>query len=285
MHGCDQYLRLFIILGVVGTGLVLGGQSTVACPVPILERLTAYQWRGGDRLETVAQAHGLRPVTLLGLNPVLRQGTVSVGTTIVIPPMDGVLIQRSRQESLPDIAQRYGIRPDVLFEVNGCQANSPTLFIPGVRWSEQGAVRQNQPIAELVTTPLQRYPLGAIAPTIPDRPDGQTSAMPTGVRFQISTPASIYAVAAGTVAFVGDRPGYGSLIVINHAQGWQTRYSSVQNIRVRVGQSVQAGTSLGQTGEQGLYFELRQNSPQGWVARDPLPYLSLLGAPPSQGRP
>lgn len=274
----------------VGAGLVLRGQRTVACPAPILERLTSYQWRGGDRLGSVAQAHGIRADTLLGLNPVIRQGTVAVGTTIMIPPMDGVLIQRSRQESLADIAQRYGIRPDVLFEVNGCQANPTTLFIPGVRWSERGAIRQNQPIAELMTTPLQRYPLGAIAPTVPDRPDGQTSQTPTsqtpaGVRFQTPAQAPIYAVAAGTVAFVGDRPGYGSLIVINHAQGWQTRYSSVQTIRVRVGQSVQAGTPLAQTAEQGLYFELRQNSPQGWVARDPLPYLWLLRPSSDLGMP
>jgi murein DD-endopeptidase MepM/ murein hydrolase activator NlpD len=69
--------------------------------------------------------------------------------------------------------------------------------------------------------------------------------------------------------------------VVNHAQGYQTRYGQLGSVSVKVGQQVSKGAPIGTTGTSGkpsssephLHFEVRVNSKLGWVAEDPMPFL------------
>ncbi len=90
------------------------------------------------------------------------------------------------------------------------------------------------------------------------------------------------AVDTGIIAFVGQQGNYGNLVVINHQGGRQTRYAHLSRIAVREGQQVKVGTPLGTVGSTGspdinpshLHFEVRFNSPSGWVAQDPELHLT-----------
>jgi lysostaphin len=86
--------------------------------------------------------------------------------------------------------------------------------------------------------------------------------------------------------------------VINHEQGFQTRYAMLGDVVVQAGQKVKQGDKLGTVGTVGtvgaavgaaagaateietanarLEFEVRTNSNLGWVAQDPGAYLSGL---------
>lgn len=94
---------------------------------------------------------------------------------------------------------------------------------------------------------------------------------------------SVLAADNGVVAFAGQRGNYGNIVVVNHQGGRQTRYAHLASLSVRVGQRVQRGDTLGTVGATGqpdieeshLHFELRYNSPKGWVAQDPLPWLGI----------
>ena len=91
----------------------------------------------------------------------------------------------------------------------------------------------------------------------------------------------VLAVESGTVAFAGDRGTYGKLGVVNHQGGRQTRYAHLLEVNVTTGQEVKQGDTLGKVGSTGspdidkphLHFEVRYNSPQGWIAQDPEPNL------------
>ena len=93
---------------------------------------------------------------------------------------------------------------------------------------------------------------------------------------------SVTAVANGTVAFAGEKGDYGNVVVINHAQGVQTRYAQLSDINVKLGDTVTPGDLIGRSGDSGsvtmphLHFEVRLNSPSGWVAQDPYLYLNAL---------
>lgn len=85
----------------------------------------------------------------------------------------------------------------------------------------------------------------------------------------------IFAAADGVVSFAGPLGGYGNLVVIDHADGWQSWYAHLSAFSVTVGQSVRQGEIIGAAGSTGrstgphLHFELRHNG----VPVDPLLYL------------
>lgn len=79
----------------------------------------------------------------------------------------------------------------------------------------------------------------------------------------------------GIVTFAGPAGGYGNRVVVDHGQGIWSAYSHLQQVDVRVGQTVQQSELVGLVGTTGrstgchLHFEIIVN---GGFA-DPLPYL------------
>jgi len=275
--------------------LTVPDASASTCPTPALSQLTRHRIQAGETLDSIAARHNLIPATLMGFNPSLRSGTAPVGTEIVIPPYNGIRVEVPAGSSLRDLARRYNVRPDVLFEVNGCQTSPRTVFVPGVNWSPA-------PAPTTANSPIDRYPLPSVAPVLTrygwqlDPASGKV-VFQSGVKLQAAAGTPVYAAGVGTIAFAGNQAGYGNLVVINHSQGLQTRYAQLQRIDVRVGQTVQAGTTIGTVGTsasnsggssgQGqpyLNFEVRSNSDLGWVAQDPGNYLRQLRSAQLGGR-
>lgn len=220
----------------------------------------------------------------MGLNPGLRQGRAPAGEEIFVPPFNGILVEVPRGKSLKEVATTYGVRPDVLFEVNGCQRAPQVVFVPGVNWSPIARMPDRSTQGSIAADRRDRYPLPAIAPILRgygwqiNPASGKVEFHP-GLDLAAPAGTSVLAIAAGVVAFAGDRGDYGNLVVINHPQGWQTRYAQLASLSVTPGEQILPGTKLGTVGATGaatqahLHFELRQNSPLGWVAQNPTRYL------------
>ena len=85
----------------------------------------------------------------------------------------------------------------------------------------------------------------------------------------------ILAVAAGVVTWSGDRYGYGTMVEINHGNGYVTRYAHNSENLVAVGDTVKKGQSLGLMGSSGrstgphVHFEVLRH---GRVV-DPVKYV------------
>jgi len=259
-------------------------QTGTLCPEPALSRLTRHRVAAGETVVTIAQQYNLIPATLMGLNPNLREGNVPVGTEILVPPYNGIRVEVPSGSSWRDIAAAYGVRADALYEINGCQDNPRVVFIPGINWSpNQSTVGLPSQSSAVFTG----YPLPATASVLTAY-GWQTSAATTelvfhsGVDLAAEQGTPVLAVGSGTVAFVGEQGAYGNLIVVNHAEGLQTRYAQLAGMMVEVGQRVNAGDRIGTVGSTGvataphLHFEVRSNSDLGWVAQDPVDYVRNL---------
>ena len=61
----------------------------------------------------------------------------------------------------------------------------------------------------------------------------------------------IFAAASGTVSFAGPSGGYGNLVLVDHADGWQTWYAHLSYIAVAVGDVVAQGDTIGAAGSTG----------------------------------
>ena len=79
----------------------------------------------------------------------------------------------------------------------------------------------------------------------------------------------------GVVTFAGYMSGYGKIIIIKHANGYETRYAHLSVISTNVGEHVNQGDLIGKTGNSGrvtgphLHFEIRYNG----VPKNPMKYL------------
>ncbi len=260
------------------------------CAAPALSRFTRHKVATGETVESIAQQYNLIPATLMGLNPVLRSGKAPVGADVLIPPYNGIRVELTSNQTWRDIAKTYHIRPDVLFEVNGCQPAPKVVFVPGVNWSPVApAASIGKPTGRQPTQILSGYPL----PSKPGRsalllgygwgiqPNTGKVGFHSGVDLAAAVGSPVLAIADGTVAFAGKQGAYGNLVVINHAEGLQTRYAQLATISVKIGQTVKRGQPIATVGTTGtpsskaphLHFEVRSRSTLGWVAENPEAYI------------
>lgn len=269
------------LFGVAISGLAISAhfpaaaqtEASSACPAA-LAQMQSYRTASGDTLTSIAETYRLLPATLSRFNPGVSSSPPA-GTALVIPPFNGTVVSANAGETWQSLAKRYGNQAEVLFEVNGCTSQLPSrIFIPGGLTVAGG----------LSQVSLPGYPLARRSPMALSygwQPDSTQDELVfnSGIAFTISAPTDVLAVDSGTVAFAGDRPGYGNLVVINHAQGLQTRYANLRDISVSVGQTIASTSRLGSVGDDTstyLYFEVRKNSASGWVAEDPARYLPAL---------
>lgn len=292
--------RFLIQLGIATLGLSFLGVSTApsqansatptriaVCPQSAISRFTRHTVTSGETLAGIARRYNLIPATLMGLNSTLREGKAVVGTQVTVPPFNGILVQVPAGQSFKDVAKTYGVRPDLLFEVNGCQPTAAKVFVPGVNWS---------PLAKAERTSVidrwSYYPLPQLATVITaygwqlNARSGKVE-FHSGIDLAAKTGTPALAIADGIVAFSGKRKGYGgNLVVINHAQGRQTRYSELAQVLVKPGQRVQPGDRVGTVAPTTLqqpthlHFEVRSTSSLGWVAQNPANYLKARSRTP-----
>jgi murein DD-endopeptidase MepM/ murein hydrolase activator NlpD len=85
-----------------------------------------------------------------------------------------------------------------------------------------------------------------------------------GVDIAAPKGSPIGAFAEGTVVFAGRQGGYGKTVVIEHADGRQTRYAHAERLMVRAGDVVRAGETIATVGSTGrstgphLHFEVSE---------------------------
>ncbi|MEL6262177.1 MAG: M23 family metallopeptidase [Cyanobacteria bacterium J06626_6] len=271
---------LFVQLSFLSAVAAGPGMASTACPAA-LESTEQHQVEPGETLASIAAAYSLGTTTLAQFNPELNtspSAALAAGSEITIPPFNGRVVSVNSGESWQSLAERHSSRADVLFEVNGCVSAVPNqIFVP-----------MATPIAPTASRPttlqLPGYPLSqpaSISRSYGWQPHTTRDELVfnSGMAFEISEPIDVRSVGSGTVAFAGEREGYGLLLVINHEQGLQTRYANLSNISVSVGQPVTVETTVGKVGSNAptfLYFEVRTNSSSGWIAQDPGKYLPAL---------
>jgi murein DD-endopeptidase MepM/ murein hydrolase activator NlpD len=100
------------------------------------------------------------------------------------------------------------------------------------------------------------------------RNDGITIAAPQG--------APIAAAADGVVMWVGQHPAFGNVALVRHGDGWITIYGNADSLRVKRGQSVKKGQTIGFVGATGARAEAPQTFFEILKGKKPVNPLPLL---------
>ena len=74
-----------------------------------------------------------------------------------------------------------------------------------------------------------------------------------GIDFDVEFGAAVHATANGTVVKVQRRRwGYGNNIIIDHGDGYKTRYAHLAKILVKEGDTIKLGATIGKVGSTGM---------------------------------
>lgn len=108
-------------------------------------------------------------------------------------------------------------------------------------------------------------------------PTFDTYVQKKGIEIRTEDGSAIRAVMPGSVAFADWLKGYGLVVIVDHANGFFSLYAHASKLLTKVGDHVQAGQVIGETGDTGmtgestLYFELREGvdpvDPMAWLAK------------------
>ncbi|MFQ5745694.1 MAG: murein hydrolase activator EnvC family protein [Gemmatimonadota bacterium] len=121
---------------------------------------------------------------------------------------------------------------------------------------------------------------GAVAYTFGPERDGNVTRVRKGIGITAPEGTPVRAVESGRVEWAGPRGLNGQTVFLSHGGGYWSIYLFLEDLRVRVGEDVSAGTILGAVGGDGsrasAFMELRilEPGPEGKPREvDPVPWL------------
>jgi murein DD-endopeptidase MepM/ murein hydrolase activator NlpD len=257
-------------------------------PVPITNvpkrtrrEVIKYTVQPGDTVSDIAEKFEVSPDSILWANGKLEDNPdmLSVGQVLNIPPVSGVLHTVQSGETVRSIAEKYKSKK---FDTNA--------LIQNILNSEFNQERHDFKNPDYVLTvgqflmvpegvkPYQPRIVYAYSGPIPASAARGTGSFgwPVSGRvtqkfwtrhqaIDIAAPKGTPVVAAdsGYVVQAGwSNVGYGYMILINHGNGYLTRYAHLSALNVEVGESVRKGQLIGRVGSTGnstgphLHFEI-----------------------------
>ena len=230
----------------------------------------------GETLSGIAERAGVDATVIAAANGLVEPYDVRVGQLLSIPRQRTHVVKPG--ETGFGIAIDYGVPFDLIAVANGLEPpyrvrSGQKLIIPA--FSDRPA-----PPAPVPQRPYFRAPHdGAVLAGFARRPDGKGH---EGIDIAVKTGDMVRASAGGKVVYAqADSGRFGPLVVLDHGNGWRTRYGHLARVTVKLGEFVKAGERIGIAGQGGsatrpeLHFDILKDN-------EPVDPRSLLGR---RGRP
>ena len=272
--------------GVATTTTTLEGSpsvdGTVGTPsgenAPTNSAILTHVVAAGETLAQIASQMGVTLQQIMADNDLVSAGEITAGETLYASSAGIVYVIKSGQ-TMTDISITYSVPIDKIAQFNGI--NDPGRIFAGQRivipeattnlW--QAVVRLSHGRQTRFIWPLEgdiTSPFGwRIHPVLGTRHHHN------GIDIDVPIGTTVRAAAPGNVYFVGDDEGYGTMVVLRHADGYLTIYGHLSTVLVSKGQSVEVGQPIAESGNTGLstgphlHFEIRN----GEFPVDPQRYL------------
>ena len=234
--------------------------------IPTLDA-QAYEVKAGDTLSHIGRRYGLKVDTIVSVNQLGNSRDIHPGDRLRIPSADGLLRVVRKNDTIEDIALDYDVSINSIVRANSISDPNTIyvgqeLFLPNAKKPRvsSGWSRTGQPV-------FARPAAGRISSRYGHRKHPVTGKwhLHTGIDFACGAGGRIVAARGGVVIRAEWLGGYGNLIVIQHENGYTTRYGHLSRFKVKRGQRVRQGQEIGRAGSTGvstgphLHFEVRRN--------------------------
>jgi murein DD-endopeptidase MepM/ murein hydrolase activator NlpD len=236
------------------------------------DKILKYTVLDGDTISTIALKFDISVDTIRWQNNLDKNGTIKVGQELEILPVTGVSHKVQKGDTIYSIAKKYDVDAQAIvnFPFNAF-VNDETfelavgqiVIVPdGVK--PESILQQSTPRTRLSTpnagsvtaTGKFAWPTNGTITT-------NFSWYHPGIDIANRAAPPVLAADSGTIIAAGwDSTGYGNMVMIDHGNGFKTRYGHLQKIYVSIGQTVTRGNAIGQMGSTGrstgthLHFEI-----------------------------
>lgn len=240
------------------------------------DQVSIYVIRKGDSIGNIAKMFGVSINTIYWANDLKKGEKLKEGETLVILPFDGLTHTIKAKETLTGIAKLYKADVDDIIAFNGLTKNDKLsvgdeLVIPDgqkIEESDKPVKNSNSNIMSNISNKNLKNVDGYFIYPLPTGPRiRKTQGFHDKYAIDIGAPAGtpIYAAASGTVvvARTGYNGGYGTLVIIKHPNGTETRYAHMSRLGTSAGKQVSQGETIGYVGTTGrstgnhLHIEVR----------------------------
>ena len=248
-------------------------------PLPAIEdRILRHSVSDGETVYDIASELGVSVSNLLASNR-LHGGEQLQPGQVLYASQEGVVHTIQSGQTLTDISLTYAVPVETLTSENGITRSSTIyagdrILIPDVTstfWDD--VVRLSNGVASRFIWPLE----GEVVSTFGWRvhPVLEYRHHHDGIDIDVPEGTIVHAAAGGEVYFYGEQPGYGNVLVIEHADGYFTMYGHLSSAIVSPERYVEMGQEIALSGNTGissgphLHFEIRN----GEFPIDPLRYM------------
>lgn len=247
--------------------------------------LTKYSVQTGDTLVSVATSFGISPQTIMMENKLDTASVIKPGQELTILPTTGITYTLKQGDTMEAILNKYKVAEEDFLDTNNVELfddldvgatvviplqnvsipakpKAPSKFVRDD--SNQVALKQAAAPADLIAGSAS-----FIWPTSVRKITQGFSSRHAGLDISDSKMEPIYAAADGFVEVSGYQAnGYGNNIVINHGNGFKTRYGHASELYVQAGDTVKQGQRIAKQGRTGrvrgttgihLHFEIIKN--------------------------
>lgn len=189
--------------------------------------------------------------TLSSLNDIVNPNAIGPGDELLAPNARGLFLRGPREK----LAERYRLPAEEI------QPAGDRYFLPGRRMDP---VELQYFRGDAFSPPLNSARLSSGFGMRLD-PFSRKRTFHGGVDLAAPHGTPVLASRDGRVIRVGEAPGYGQLVVLEHDFQYQTYYGHLSRILARKGESVRVGQIIGEVGATGratgphLHFEVRRN--------------------------
>ncbi len=262
-----------------------GSTMTTISTVPVLAvattpvgsdaKIQSYVVQNGDTLSTIASKFNISTDTVRFANGITDADNIAPGQTLTILPVTGVLHEVRSGDTLAGIAARYEVAESLIISTNNLEGVDITeglkLLIPDGNIPEAP-----KPVPVVAKTNSSSTGSGGTSGSRNQINGSGNFMFPTShgegyyngyhnwaidVPGGIGTP--IYAADSGRIveAKYGYNGGYGNTILVDHGNGYQTRYAHMSSLQIIDGY-VSKGQVIGYMGSTGrstgshLHFEI-----------------------------
>lgn len=241
------------------------------------DKIIKYTVQDGDTISSIALKFNISEETVRWQNNLSLKSTIKAGDELEILPVSGISHKVQKGDTIYTIAKKYDADAqnivnfpfntfvnDETFEL----AVGQVILVPdGVKPEEKSGgtpaaprTRQMTPNAGSVTaTGRFSWPTSG---SITSPFSWYHPAIDIANR---AAPPILAADSGKVIEARWDSTGYGMMVLIDHGNGYKTRYAHMQAYYVTVGQTVNRGDTIGKMGSTGrstgthLHFEIYQN--------------------------
>ena len=252
----------------------------------------------GETVSGIAAAYGVSTDSIVWNNIDILDDAdmLAPGVVLQVPSVDGLIHSVRVDETVSGIAARYDVEVAAIvgFAANGLAGDPDNLregsliLVPGARpipvaspppasAPEQAPDSAAEPPAATPVPAAPPQPAGWLWPATGRITNTLGPRHPLGIDISMVVGTPIISAAGGQAVFVGGNPccSYGSHVILDHGDGYETLYAHLSRFAVSNGEWVAPGQVIGWSGSTGrstgphLHFEIRRSG----AHLDPLGYL------------